>query len=147
MKLEGLRVVDLSMFLPGPHLTMMMADHGAEVIKVEPPGEGDPHRHNYKNAGYPQSDRNFPWQLDGRLKRSIALDLKNPQGRQLLRRIVEALDVDVFCCNTIPVRYKQLGIDYEQLAAIKPDLIWAGISAMGPPLITDRAPAPVISLA
>jgi crotonobetainyl-CoA:carnitine CoA-transferase CaiB-like acyl-CoA transferase len=42
MKLEGIRVVDLSLFLPGPHLTMMMADHGAEVIKVEPPGEGDP---------------------------------------------------------------------------------------------------------
>ena len=45
MKLDGLRVVDLSMFLPGPHVTLMMADHGAEVIKVEPPGEGEPNRH------------------------------------------------------------------------------------------------------
>jgi len=45
MKLEGIRVIDLSVFLPGPYLTLAMADHGAEVIKVEPPGEGDPGRH------------------------------------------------------------------------------------------------------
>ena len=45
MKLEGLRVIDLSSFLPGPYLTMTLADHGAEVIKIEPPGEGDPGRH------------------------------------------------------------------------------------------------------
>jgi hypothetical protein len=56
------------------------------------------------------------------------------------RLIVRELDVDVFCCNTCAVkRYKQLGIDYETLAAVKPDLIWAGISAMGPPTPTHRA--------
>ena len=54
MKLEGIKVVDLSVFLPGPYLTMALADHGAEVIKVEPPGEGDPGRHIGLSEGRPR---------------------------------------------------------------------------------------------
>ena len=65
-------------------------------------------------------------------KEAIAINLKDPQGQALLKKLIVELDVDVFCCNTVPKRYKQLGIDYESLSAVKPDLIWAGISAMGP---------------
>ncbi|HEY1362191.1 MAG TPA: CaiB/BaiF CoA-transferase family protein [Xanthobacteraceae bacterium] len=65
-------------------------------------------------------------------KESIALNLKSPEGRDVLRRLIRGLEVDVFCCNTLPSRYAELGIDYEGLRAVKPDLIWAAISAMGP---------------
>ncbi len=65
-------------------------------------------------------------------KEAIALNLKEAEGRAALLRIIAELDVDVFCCNTIPSRYEPLGIDYETLRAAKPDIIWAGISAMGP---------------
>jgi len=65
-------------------------------------------------------------------KEAIALNLKSPEGQAALQRIIRELNVDVFCCNTLPARYAELGIDYETLSAVKPDLIWAGISAMGP---------------
>ncbi|HEY4738207.1 MAG TPA: CoA transferase, partial [Xanthobacteraceae bacterium] len=65
-------------------------------------------------------------------KEAIALNLKDPRGQDVLKRLIAELKVDVFCCNTVPSRYKQLGIDYVTLATVKPDLIWAGISAMGP---------------
>jgi crotonobetainyl-CoA:carnitine CoA-transferase CaiB-like acyl-CoA transferase len=65
-------------------------------------------------------------------KESVALNLKTPEGQEVLRRLIRELGVDVFCCNTLPSRYRELGIDYDTLRAVKPDLIWAAISAMGP---------------
>ncbi len=76
MKLEGLRVVDLSLFLPGPHLTMMMADHGAEVIKIEPPGEGEPNRH----LGPREGSQSVYFRNTHRGKKSVVLNLKVPAG-------------------------------------------------------------------
>ena len=93
LPLSGLVVLDISSFIAAPAAAVALADFGADVIKIEPPGEGDPHRHNYKNASYPQSDKNFPWQLDGRLKRSIALDLKNASARAVLERLIGRADV------------------------------------------------------
>ena len=65
-------------------------------------------------------------------KEAIALNLKEARGREVLKTLITALDVDVFCCNTLPSRYRALGIDYDTLRSVKPDIIWAGISAMGP---------------
>ncbi|MGH6740212.1 MAG: CoA transferase, partial [Bradyrhizobium sp.] len=65
-------------------------------------------------------------------KESIALNLKSAEGQEVLRRLLAKLNVDVFCCNTLPSRYKELGIDYDSLREVKHDLIWAAISAMGP---------------
>jgi crotonobetainyl-CoA:carnitine CoA-transferase CaiB-like acyl-CoA transferase len=62
----------------------------------------------------------------------MALNLKDRRGRALLHRVIRGLNVDVFCCNTLPSRYEELGIDYETLRGINPQIIWAGISAMGP---------------
>ena len=93
LPLAGLVVLDISSFIAAPAAAVALADFGADVIKIEPPGEGDPHRHNYRNASYPQSDKNFPWQLDGRLKRSIALDLKNQTARPVLERLIGRADV------------------------------------------------------
>ncbi|MCK6383502.1 MAG: CoA transferase [Rhodocyclaceae bacterium] len=91
---------------------------------------GDPNR--YIGGKVLDDDRRTYFIAPNVGKEAIALNLKGPQGQALLRKLLVELDVDVFCCNTVPRRYKQLGIDYETLAAAKPDLIWAGISAMGP---------------
>ena len=78
MKLTGIKVLDLSRFLPGPHLTMMMADHGAEVIKIEDTKSGDPARH----IG-PQSDgQTVYYRNANRGKKSLSLDLKSEEGRE-----------------------------------------------------------------
>ena len=85
MKLDGLRVLDLSMFLPGPHLTMMMADHGAEVIKIEPPA-GEPVR----NVGYKTDDGVSVWfRNTHRGKKSVVLDLKSDAGHRSFLKLAE----------------------------------------------------------
>ena len=88
MKLEGLKVVDLSWFLPGPYLTTALADHGAEVIKVEPP-DGDPGRH----IRPPDQRTSVFFRNMGRGKKSVVLDLKSEQGRADLFRLACEADV------------------------------------------------------
>ena len=65
LPLAGLVVLDISSFIAAPAAAAALADYGADVIKIEPPGDGDPHRNSFKNASYPPSEHNFPWQLDG----------------------------------------------------------------------------------
>ena len=84
MKLDGVRVLDLSLFLPGPYLTQAMADHGADVIKVEPPG-GEPVR----NVGYRAGGQSVWFRNTHRGKRSVVLDLKTDAGREALLRLQE----------------------------------------------------------
>src|SRR5436190_5072635 len=91
MKLAGLRVVDLTLFLPGPYLTLQLADHGAEVIKVEPPGEGDPTRH----LGLADGPSTVYFRLLNRGKKSVVLDLKSAGGRAALYELAEKADVFV----------------------------------------------------
>ncbi|MFT3754378.1 MAG: CoA transferase [Pseudoxanthomonas sp.] len=124
MKLEGVRVLDLSLFLPGPHLTMMMADHGADVIKVEPPS-GEPVREvGLKQAGVSTWFRNTH-----RGKRCIVLDLKSEAGQAAFARLVEWADVVVEAFR--PGVAKRLGIDYEACHAINPKIVYCAISAFG----------------
>lgn len=125
MKLEGLRVLDLSLFLPGPHLTMMMADHGADVIKVEPPGEGDPGRH----IGLGENGHTVFFRNANRGKRSICLNLKTAEGREALLRI--AAEVDVLIEAFRPGVAARLGFDYQTIAAINPGIIYCSIAAFG----------------
>ena len=113
LPLSGLIVLDISSFIAAPAAAVALADFGADVIKIEPPGEGDPHRHNYRNASYPQSDKNFPWQLDGRLKRSIALDLKNESARAVLERLIERADVMIV--NFPPPARERLKLRWEDI--------------------------------
>jgi len=125
MKLEGLRVLDLSMFLPGPHLTMMMADHGADVIKVEPP-TGEPVR----NVGYRTPDGVSVWfRNTHRGKRSVVLDLKSKAGHEALMKLVEAADVFVEAFR--PGVVDRLGIGWRHISARNPALVYASITAFG----------------
>jgi len=125
MKLEGLRVLDLSLFLPGPHLTMMMADHGADVIKLEPPGEGDPGR----GIGLGENGHTVFFRNANRGKRSISLNLKTQEGREALLRI--ASEVDVLIEAFRPGVAARLGFDYDTVAARNPAIIYCSIAAFG----------------
>src|SRR3954467_6116841 len=107
MKLEGIRVIDLSQFLPGPHLTMLMADHGAEVIKIEPPGQGEPVR----NLGYRAGGESVWFRNTHRGKKSAVLDLKTAEGREALLSLAQTADVVVEAFR--PGVMKRLGIDYD----------------------------------
>jgi crotonobetainyl-CoA:carnitine CoA-transferase CaiB-like acyl-CoA transferase len=125
MKLEGLRVIDLSLFLPGPYLTLALADHGAEVIKVEPPGEGEPTRHlGPKDGGETVYFRNL-----NRGKKSVVLDLKDPQEREALLRLCDT--ADVFVESFRPGVVERLGVGYEALRARNPRIVYCSISAFG----------------
>ncbi|MFQ5535120.1 MAG: CaiB/BaiF CoA transferase family protein [Sphingomonadales bacterium] len=128
-------VVSLEQALSLPSATLRFVQLGWRVIRIEatPTGRGlpgDPNR--YIGARVADDDRRSYFIAPNVGKESVALNLKDEDGRAALHRIIRELDVDVFCCNTLPGRYEQLGIDYGTLSKIKPDLIWTGISAMGP---------------
>lgn len=128
-------VLSLEQALSLPYATARFVQKGWRVIRIEatsgPDGlPGDPNRYIGKRVAGDDRRSYFIAQNIG--KEAIGLDLKHPAGQDVLRRIIKALDADVFCCNTLPRRYREFGIEYETLKAVKPDLIWAGISAMGP---------------
>ncbi len=124
MKLDGIRVVDLSVFLPGPYLTMSMADHGAEVIKIEAP-EGDPGR----EIGLTDGHETVFFRNLNRGKKSVRLNLKDPADRAALHELCAT--ADVFVESFRPGVAKRLGVDYETLARLNPRLVYCSISAFG----------------
>ena len=125
MKLEGIRVLDLSLFLPGPHLTLMMADHGADVITVEPPS-GEPSR----TLGYKTADGVGVWfRNTNRGKRSVVLDLKSDAGREALLKLAETADVFVEAFR--PGVVDRLGVGYQAVSARNPRIVYASIAAFG----------------
>jgi crotonobetainyl-CoA:carnitine CoA-transferase CaiB-like acyl-CoA transferase len=124
--LEGIRVIDAASFIAGPVATTAMADFGADVVKVEPPS-GDTYR--VRNAGYPPSPHNFPWIVDNRNKRGVAIDLRTEDGRRLLHRLVKS--ADVFVTNVPLDGRARLGVRWEDLSPLNPRLIYGSITAYG----------------
>lgn len=129
LPLEGLRVLDVSSFIAAPAAAVVLGDYGADVIKVEPPGEGDPHRNNIALTSFPKSDVNYPWHLDARNKRSVALDLKHPDGRAALDRLIDSADI-LITNYPFPVRAR-LHLRYEDVASRNEKLIYASFSGYG----------------
>ncbi|MEM7665569.1 MAG: CaiB/BaiF CoA-transferase family protein [Pseudomonadota bacterium] len=127
-KLSGIKVVDLSLFLPGPMLTVMMADQGAEVIKVEP-ATGDPARDQAPFDIYGDAEHSVWFANLNRGKKSVVLDLKSEEGKAGLRDLVA--DADVFVEGFRPGVMTRLGFDYDSVRAIKPDIVYCSISAFG----------------
>ncbi len=125
MKLDGIRVIDLSLFLPGPHLTMLMADHGAEVIKLEPPSEGEPVRH----VGAVEVGHSVWFRNTHRGKKSISLDLKNADAKEALLKLIDSADVVVEGFR--PGTAERLGIDYATISKRNPRIVYCAISAFG----------------
>ncbi len=125
----GIKVLDVASFIAAPAAATIMSDFGAEVIKIEPPGEGDPYRALYRLPGMPRSEENYCWLLDSRNKRSLALDLKQEEARDVLYRLVR--DTDVFITNfPLPVR-ERLGIAQSQLEPLNERLIYASLTGYG----------------
>lgn len=128
-------VVSLEQALTLTYATLRMVHLGWRVIKVEPtpiPGrisKGDPNR--YIGRPVAGEDRHSYFVSPNAGKEAIAINLKEQEGKDLLKRIIQKLNVDIFCTNTLPARHPQLGIDYETLSKTKKDLIWCSISALG----------------
>lgn len=125
LALDGLRVIDLSSHLSGPYCSMILADHGADVIKVERPGGGDDARRMPPFVAGESS----PFMLWNRNKRSIVLDLKEERDRALCRDLVR--DADVFLENFKPGTAERLGLGYAELAQLNPRLVYCSISGFG----------------
>ncbi|HVZ06292.1 CaiB/BaiF CoA transferase family protein [Rhodopila sp.] len=125
----GLRVIDCASYVAAPAATTVLADFGAEVIKIEPPGGGDPWRSQYKRPGMPDADHNHPWLMDNRNKKGLVLDLKSPNGLQVLHRLLARSDI--FVTNTPLPGRARLGIRYRDLAEKYPRLIYASLTAYG----------------
>jgi crotonobetainyl-CoA:carnitine CoA-transferase CaiB-like acyl-CoA transferase len=126
--LEGLRVVELGLWVAGPAAAGLLADWGADVIKLEPP-EGDPMRAFFRLATGSKVDRNPPFELDNRGKRSVALDLRADAARAAAYRIVER--ADVFLTNMRPEALTRIGFDAATLRARNERLVYASISGYG----------------
>lgn len=126
--LDGLRVLDLSRVLSGPYCTMILADMGAEVIKVEMPGEGDLTRGKGDPEAEARGGQSVFFDLN-RNKKSLTLNLKPEAGKEILKRFVQSADVLVE--NYRPDVMGRLGLDYHVLNQVNPRLIYCGISGFG----------------
>jgi crotonobetainyl-CoA:carnitine CoA-transferase CaiB-like acyl-CoA transferase len=126
---SGLKVIDCATVIAAPAAAMMLADYGADVIKIEQPGEGDMLRMLGDIPTTPYADSDWFWQLDGRNKRGVALDLKQPAGMEILRKLVA--DCDVFITNQPYSVRESLGITYEDLKPLNPGMIYASLTAYG----------------
>jgi crotonobetainyl-CoA:carnitine CoA-transferase CaiB-like acyl-CoA transferase len=125
LPLDGFRVLDLSRFLSGPYTTMVLAELGADVVKVERFPEGDDSR----RLGPKVNGESYPFGMPNRSKRSLALDLKSPAGRDLFLRL--AAESDLVIENFRPGVVRRLGIDYDAVRAVRRDILYCSISGFG----------------
>lgn len=126
--LDGIRVLDLSRVLAGPWCTQQLADMGAEVIKIERPGRGDDTRH-WAPPWLDGTDESAYFLSANRGKHSVCVDLSQPEGQDLIRRL--AADSDVLVENFKVGGLARYGLDYESLAEINPRLVYCSISGFG----------------
>ncbi len=126
---SGLKVLDVGTWIAGPVAATMLADFGADVIKVEMPGAGDQYRILAGTPGTPDADANYMWQMDARNKRSLSLNLKSEEGMAILHQLIRECDVYI-TNNPFPMR-RSLGLMYEDLKPLNPRMIYASLSAYG----------------
>ncbi len=126
LPLAGVRVIDVATMLAAPFCAALLGDFGAEVIKVEMPGSGDPFR---RFGTMTEAGASLNWLNDGRNKKSITLDLRQPRGAAILKRLVA--ECDILVENFRPGTLERWDLGYETLKAIKDDLILVRISAYG----------------
>ncbi len=127
--LQGIRVIEVATMVFGPAAGAVLADFGAEVIKVEPPGLGDLNRYYHQLPGMPVSEIPYTFEIDNRNKKGLALDVKHEKGSEVMKALVRS--ADVFVTNYRPRAIERLCLTYEELEPINPRLIYALGSAYG----------------
>ena len=123
--LAGMKVVELGQLIAGPYAARLLAEFGADVVKIEPPGIGDPLR----KWRVLHDDTSLWWYLQARNKRSVTADLKSPEGQEIVRRLVR--DADILIENFRPGALEKWGLGWEALSAINPKLVMLRISGYG----------------
>lgn len=128
--LAGVRVVELASWVAAPSAGAVLADMGADVIKIEPPG-GDPFRRMTRPAKFEDDriDADFAYQAENRGKRSIVLSMDQPGAQDVVHRLVA--DADIFLTNLLPRRQVRFRVTYDDLAAVNPRLVYAAVSGYG----------------
>ena len=125
LPLQGIKVVELGTLIAGPFCARLLAEFGAEVIKIEPPGSGDPLRKWRKLHG----GTSLWWYAQARNKKSVTLDLKHPEAQEIVRKLVERADIVVE--NFRPGAMEKWGLGWEQLSRLNPGLIMVRLSGFG----------------
>ena len=126
---EGLKVIDAATVIAGPAAAMMMADFGADVIKIEEPRRGDMLRWLSNMPDTDPGGENYMWQMDGRNKRSIGLDLKDPRGLKVMHELIA--QCDVFITNMPYPSRESFKLSYDDVKPSNPNLIYASLTAYG----------------
>jgi formyl-CoA transferase len=125
LPLQGIKVVELGTLIAGPFCARLLAEFGAEVIKIEPPGTGDPLRKWRKL----HQGTSLWWYAQARNKKSVTLDLKHPEAQEIVRKLVERADIVVE--NFRPGAMEKWGLGWEQLSRLNPGLIMVRLSGFG----------------
>ncbi|GAA4064996.1 MULTISPECIES: CaiB/BaiF CoA transferase family protein [Actinomadura] len=126
---SGVKVLDIASYIAGPAAATVLADFGADVVKVEPPGTGDPQRRLAFAPPNPRAEANYAWHLTNRDKRGMAVDLKSPGGTRILERLVTWADVLV--TNYPHAVRTRLHLTYDEVAAWNPRIVYADFTGFG----------------
>ncbi len=128
---KKIKVLSLEQAIVLPYLTYRLAMDGMKVIRMEHPVHGDPNRMIGENVlGEERMNAYFLCINAG--KKAVTLNLAEPEGQRMFRSLVRDLKIDIFATNQLPRNYEKLGIDYETLKALRPDIIWLGVTGFGP---------------
>ena len=128
---ESLTVLSLEQATVLPYLTYRLAQDGMQVIRMEHPVYGDPNRMVGENVLGEERMNAYFLCINGG-KKALTLNLAESEGQKMFQSLIQELDVDIFATNQLPRNYEKLGIDYEALKAIRPDIIWLGVTGFGP---------------
>jgi formyl-CoA transferase len=128
---NDLTVVALEQATVLPYLTYRLAQDGMNVIRLEHPVYGDPNRFIGENV-LNEKRMNSYFLCINAGKKALTLNLAEDEGQQIFHSLIEKLDVDIFATNQLPKNYQKLGIDYDSLKSLKPDIIWLGVTGFGP---------------
>lgn len=129
---RNIKILSLEQATVMPYLTYRLAMDGCRVIRLEHPVYGDPNRLVGEAFLEGEERMNSYFMAINAGKEALTLNLAEPRGKEILYRLVRELDADIFATNQLPKNYQKLGIDYDTLRAIKPDIIWVGVTGFGP---------------
>ena len=143
---KNIKILALEQATVVPYLTYRLAQDGCEVIRMEHPVFGDPNRLIGERV-IDEDRMNSYYLCINSGKKAITLNLAAPEGQDILKAMIQKLDIDIFITNQLPKNYEKLGVDYNTLKRIKPDIIWLGVTGFGPdsneaaydPILQSRA--------